>query len=99
MLSKLDTFTTIEGMQQNRDELVKARLKITDRNEQERHYIMTEMVRPLIDAVIVGGIVEQHGNGNPFPVLYVEQNGKRYTLVISADDEMNEGGRILVEPK
>jgi hypothetical protein len=98
MLSKLDTFTTIEGMQQNRDELVKARINIKDRDEQERHYIMTEMVRPLIDAVIVGGVVEQHGTGKPFPVLYVEQGGKRYTLVISADDEMNEGGRVLIDP-
>lgn len=99
MLDKKDTFTTIEGMQRNRDELVQARIKINDTEEQERHYIMTEMVRPLIDAVIVGGIVEQHGSGKPFPVLYVEQEGKRYTLVISADDEMNEGGRIMINPR
>jgi hypothetical protein len=31
------------------------------------------------------------------PVLFVEQGGKRYSLVISSDDEANDGGRIFVE--
>lgn len=97
-ISKLDMFTTIEGMQRNRDDLVEARLKIDDPEEQERHYVMTEMVRPLIDAKIISGWAEQHGSGKPFPVLTIEQDGKRYNLIISADDEMNEGGRILIDP-
>jgi hypothetical protein len=67
--------------------------------DKQFHYLVSEMVEPLKGAVITGGKVI--GDGSPeephMPVLYVEQDGKRYTLVISSDDEMNDGGRILIE--
>lgn len=65
----------------------------------QAHYLYTEMVHPLIGATIKGGLVM--GDGSPdepfMPVLFVEQNGKAYSLVISADDECNDGGRVLIE--
>lgn len=67
--------------------------------EHEAHYLSTEMVEPLIGAVITGGVVI--GNGGPeeplIPVLFVEQGGKKFSVIISSDDEVNDGGRILFE--
>ena len=67
--------------------------------DRDFHYLMSEMVEPLIGATIKGGVVI--GNGSPeeplTPVLFVEQNGKAFSLIISSDDECNDGGRILIE--
>lgn len=67
--------------------------------DRDFHYLMSEMVEPLIGAVITGGVVI--GNGSPeephVPVLFVMQNGKKYSVIISSDDEVNDGGRILFE--
>ena len=65
----------------------------------QAHYLFTEMVHPLIGATIFGGVVIGDGSTDePFmPVLFVEQNGKTFSLIISSDDECNDGGRILIE--
>ena len=66
--------------------------------EHEAHYLSTEMVEPLIGAVITGGVVIGDGVEDPLiPVLFVEQGGKKYSVIISSDDEVNDGGRILFE--
>jgi hypothetical protein len=88
---------TIEQLLRNRDQLVKERDGLS-RNQIERHYLRTEMVEPLIGARVIGGTVLGDGGADPYmPVLFIEQNGKRYSLIISSDDEMNDGGRIFVE--
>lgn len=88
---------TIAQLLSSRDQLVKERLSLS-RDQIERHYLRTEMVEPLIGAKVIGGTVIGDGEEEPFmPVLFVEQNGKRYSLVISSDDEANDGGRIFVE--
>ena len=67
--------------------------------DRDFHYLMSEMVEPLIGAVITGGVVL--GDGSPeeplIPVLFVEQGGKKFSVIISSDDEVNDGGRILFE--
>ena len=67
--------------------------------DHEAHYLETEMVEPLIGAVITGGVVI--GDGSPeephVPVLFVMQGGKKYSVIISSDDEMNDGGRIMID--
>ena len=66
--------------------------------EHEAHYLSTEMVEPLIGAVITGGVVIGDGVEDPLiPVLFVEQGGKKFSVIISSDDEVNDGGRILFE--
>lgn len=67
--------------------------------EHEVHYLLTEMVKPLIGAEIEGGTVIGNGSSEePFiPVLFVKQGGKKYSVIISSDDEVNDGGRILFE--
>lgn len=81
----------------NKDKLLKERLGLK-RDQIERHYLRTEMVEPLIGATVIGGTVMGDGDEDPFmPVLFIEQNGKRYSLVISSDDEANDGGRIFIE--
>ena len=68
------------------------------REQHEVHYLMTEMVKPLIGAVITGGTVIGDGEEDPLiPVLFVEQGGKKFSVIISSDDEVNDGGRILFE--
>lgn len=62
------------------------------------HYLMTEMITPLVGATIVGGTIIGDGELDPhMPVLFIEQGGKKYSLIISSDDEMNDGGRIMIE--
>ena len=67
--------------------------------EHDAHYLATEMIEPLVGAVITGGVVI--GDGSPdeplTPVLFVLQGGKAFSLIISSDDECNDGGRILIE--
>jgi hypothetical protein len=88
---------TIAQLLSSRDQLVKERSGLS-RDQIERHYLRTEMVEPLIGATIIGGTVLGDGGADPYmPVLFIEQNGKRYSLVISSDDEANDGGRIFVE--
>jgi hypothetical protein len=88
---------TIAQLLNNRLELIAQRDGL-DWDASQRHYLRTEMVEPLIGAKIIGGTVLGDGGADPYmPVLFVEQNGKRYSLVISSDDEMNDGGRIFVE--
>jgi hypothetical protein len=66
--------------------------------DHDAHYLSTEMVEPLIGAVITGGVVLGDGVDDPLiPVLFVEQDGKKYSVIISSDDEVNDGGRILFE--
>jgi hypothetical protein len=67
--------------------------------EHEAHYLSTEMVEPLIGAVITGGVVIGDGSSEDplVPVLFVEQGGKKFSVIISSDDEVNDGGRILFE--
>jgi hypothetical protein len=67
--------------------------------EHEAHYLSTEMVEPLIGAVITGGVVLGDGSSEEplIPVLFVEQGGKKFSVIISSDDEVNDGGRILFE--
>lgn len=66
--------------------------------EHEAHYLTTEMIEPLIGAVITGGVVIGDGVEDPrIPVLFVMQGGKKYSVIISSDDEVNDGGRILFE--
>lgn len=60
--------------------------------ESETHYIKTEMLDPLVGGVIVGGFVD-----SDFPVLRVMVKGKVYQVVVSMDDEMNGGGRLMID--
>ena len=65
--------------------------------ESEAHYIQTEMIEPLIGGVILGGFVHEGDDFPPFPVLTVMVKGKVYNVIISMDDEMNGGGRLIIE--
>ena len=63
----------------------------------EAHYIQTEMIEPLTGGVILGGFVHEGDDFPPFPVLTVMVKGKVYNVIISMDDEMNGGGRLMIE--
>lgn len=67
--------------------------------EHDVHYLTTEMIEPLIGAVITGGVVIGNGSSEEphFPVLFVEQGGKKFSVVIQSDDEGNDGGRLIFE--
>ena len=67
--------------------------------DRDFHYLMSEMVEPLIGAVITGGVVIGDGSSEEphVPVLFVMQGGKKYSVIISSDDEMNDGGRIMID--
>ena len=66
--------------------------------DHDAHYLTTEMIEPLVGAVITGGVVIGDGNEEPLvPVLFVEQGGKKFSVIISSDDEINDGGRLLIE--
>lgn len=69
-----------------------------DRKFREAHYLLTEMVQPLVGATITGGVVLGDGEEEPLtPVLFVEQGGKKYSVIIQSDDEGNDGGRIIFD--
>jgi hypothetical protein len=56
------------------------------------------MVEPLVGAVITGGVVIGNGDDEPLvPVLFVIQNGKKYSVIIQSDDEGNDGGRLIFD--
>jgi hypothetical protein len=65
----------------------------------EFHYLMSEMVEPLIGAVITGGVVIGDGSSEDplVPVLFVEQDGKKFSVIVQSDDEGNDGGRIIFD--
>lgn len=62
--------------------------------ESERHYIKTEMIDPLTGGVILGGYVDT-ASGINIPVLRVMVKGKVYQVIVAADDEVNDGGRLM----
>lgn len=78
------------------DALVKERATLLP-EDQEFHYISSEMVEPLIGGVIIGGRVEEADGLTPFPVLRVMVKGVVYSVVVSMDDEQNGGGRLMIE--
>ena len=79
------------------DALVKERAGLLP-EDREFHYIMSEMIEPLRGGVILGGFVHEGDEFfPPFPVLRVMAKGKVYNVIISADDEMNGGGRLVIE--
>ena len=78
------------------DALVQERAKLLP-EDREFHYIQTEMIEPLIGGVILGGFVHEGDDFPPFPVLTVMVKGKVYNVIISMDDEMNGGGRLIIE--
>jgi len=67
--------------------------------DHDAHYLTTEMIEPLVGAVITGGVVI--GDGSPeeplTPVLFVLQGGKKFSVIIQSDDEGNDGGRIIFD--
>ena len=66
--------------------------------DHDAHYLTTEMIEPLVGAVITGGVVIGDGDEEPLvPVLFVMQGGKKFSVIISSDDECNDGGRMLFE--
>jgi hypothetical protein len=78
------------------DALVKERATLP-REDQEFHYISSEMIEPLRGGVILGGRVEEADGLVPFPVLRVMVKGAVYSVVVSMDDEQNGGGRLMIE--
>lgn len=79
------------------DALIKERAGLLP-EDREFHYIMSEMIEPLRGGVILGGFVHEGDEFfPPFPVLSVMVKGKVYNVIISADDEMNGGGRLIIE--
>jgi hypothetical protein len=67
--------------------------------DHDAHYLTTEMIEPLVGAVITGGVVI--GDGSPedplVPVLFVLQGGKKFSVIIQSDDEGNDGGRLIFD--
>lgn len=78
------------------DALVKERAGLLP-EDREFHYISSEMIEPLIGGVILGGRVEEADGLVPFPVLRVMVKGQVYSVIVSQDDEMNGGGRLMIE--
>ena len=81
------------------DTLVKERAGLLP-EDREFHYLMSEMIEPLIGGTIVGGFVQEADESEgftPFPVLRVLIKGKVYQVVVSMDDEMNGGGRLMID--
>lgn len=65
-------------------------------------YITKEMIDPLIGCKVVRGYIDREDMdgmpifANPFPVLvFQREDGLEMHYIISADDECNEGGRLL----
>lgn len=78
------------------DALVKERAGLLP-EDREFHYLMSEMIEPLRGGVILGGFVHEGDEFPPFPVLSVMVKGKLYNVIVSMDDEMNGGGRLIIE--
>lgn len=79
------------------DALVRER-KGMSRIESEKHYVRTEMLDPLVGGVILGGEVV-YEDDRIIPALRVMVKGRIYLVVIAADDELNDGGRLIIEPE
>jgi hypothetical protein len=67
------------------------------REDAEVHYLLSEMIEPLIGGVIIGGRVDESDGLTPFPVLRVMLKGKVYQVIVSMDDEGNGGGRLMID--
>jgi hypothetical protein len=85
-----------DAMRQAEDEAMNKHL------EEEEAYITKEMIDPLIGCKVVRGYVDRDDFdgqpifSNPFPVLvFQREDGLEMHFAISADDECNEGGRLL----
>lgn len=85
-----------DAMRQAEDE---ARAKHID---SEIEYITKEMINPIIGCKVIRGYVDKEDPdgqplfSNPFPVLvFQREDGLEMHFTISADDECNEGGRLL----
>jgi hypothetical protein len=67
--------------------------------DHDAHYLTTEMIEPLVGAVITGGVVV--GDGSPeeplTPVLFVLQGGMKFSVIVQSDDEGNDGGRLIFD--
>jgi hypothetical protein len=68
----------------------------------ESAYIMKEMIEPLIGCTVVSGLVDGtdlDGTplfSNPFPTItFRKPDGTLIVMMVSADDECNEGGRLI----
>jgi len=84
------------GVMPDVDALVKER-KGMSYDEAEKHYIQTEMLDPLMGGMIVATKVVEI-DGEFYPTFAVRSlHGKMFRVIISADDEMNGGGRISFE--
>lgn len=79
------------------DALVKERAKMLP-EDAEVHYLLSEMIEPLRGGVILGGYVDTDSGIN-IPVLRVIVKGKVYQVIVAADDEINDGGRLMIYPE
>lgn len=71
-----------------------------DEREREMAYINHDMINPLIGGKIIGGLIDDNINkgwGRPFIILIVEKDNRKLYATITADDEWNEGGRIMID--
>ncbi len=83
-------------------------MRQAEKEAQDKHldaevaYITKEMIDPLIGCKVVRGYIDREDMdgqpifSNPFPVLvFQREDGLEMHYIISADDECNEGGRLL----
>lgn len=81
----------------NHDALVKERQGLLP-EDREFHYIMSEMLEPLIGGTIIDATIIEHDGLTPFPVfMVVDRHGEKWQVTVSMDDEQNGGGRLLLE--
>ena len=90
----------------SQDEYINEYLKMEKAHDDylktESEYITKEMIEPLIGCKVIRGYVDQDNFegqpvfSHPFPVLvFQREDGLEMHFVISADDECNQGGRLL----
>jgi hypothetical protein len=65
-------------------------------------YITKEMLEPLLGCTVVAGWIDRSDLdgtplfSNPFPILtFRKPDGTNIVMMVSADDECNEGGRLI----
>jgi hypothetical protein len=70
--------------------------------EAEVAYIKKEMIEPLLGCTVIAGMVDDTDMdgtplfSNPFPVItFRKADGTIISMMVSADDECNEGGRLI----
>ena len=84
------------GVLPDRDALVAERKGMSP-EESETHYIKTEMLNPLMGGLVIGASVEEF-DGIRFPRFSIRSPyGKVFSVLVSSDDEMNDGGRLMIE--